>query len=282
VADEQRQWHRLFGLSWMDFFRGQPVQVDMERDLSLKKQLLDVLLIRKEAGVLTCQMPDGFDNLARFNLVTFKSHQEKLSVWALLELVGHYVNVRKQESPSMDEDDLLAEDQFRLFAVSVRFPQQMAERVQLREVQQGVYDVDVLGRSIRIVVVNQLPEQQQNALLQLFSSRVELFQYAITHYPRRSTETSSLFQLLFLRAPEVMPIMPDQLEKLRRETIDQILKDIPPEELLKRFSPEELLKRFSPEERLKGLTTAEIVKGLPPETLQEIKQSKGEADAKSE
>jgi hypothetical protein len=36
--DEQRPWHRLFGLSWTDFFRGYPVTVDIEKDLSLKKQ----------------------------------------------------------------------------------------------------------------------------------------------------------------------------------------------------------------------------------------------------
>src|SRR5437762_2237040 len=127
--DEQRPWHRLFGLSWMDFFHGLPVTVEMEKDLSAKKQLLDVVLIRKEAGKLDCRLPDGFEELAPFNLVTFKSHMEKLSLWALQELVGHYVNLRKQVSPSMDEDDLLPKEQFRLFAVSARYPQQLARDV---------------------------------------------------------------------------------------------------------------------------------------------------------
>ena len=38
--NEQQPWHRLFGLSWTDFFRGLPVTVDPEKDLSVKKQLL--------------------------------------------------------------------------------------------------------------------------------------------------------------------------------------------------------------------------------------------------
>src|SRR5437773_3847554 len=113
----QRPWHRLFGLTWTDFFTGQPVTVEMEKDLSLKKQLLDVLLIRKEAEILSRRLPDGFEDLAWYNLVTFKSHAQKLSVWTLHELVGHYVNLRKQVSPAMDEDELLPEDQFRLYAV---------------------------------------------------------------------------------------------------------------------------------------------------------------------
>jgi hypothetical protein len=88
--DEQRPWHRMFALTWMDFFTGQPVTVEMEKDLSLKKQLLDVLLIRKEAEILNCRLPDGFEDLAHFNLVTFKSHRQRLSLFALHELVGHY------------------------------------------------------------------------------------------------------------------------------------------------------------------------------------------------
>jgi len=30
---EQRPWHRLFALSWVDFFRGLPVTVEPEKDL---------------------------------------------------------------------------------------------------------------------------------------------------------------------------------------------------------------------------------------------------------
>src|SRR5881398_3049592 len=103
---EARAWHRLFGLSLVDFFRGMPVTVELEKDLSLKQQLLDVVILRKDAAPLPCRLPDGF-----------KSYQEELDGWAVNELVGHYVNYRKQVSPSMQ--DLLTETDFRLFAVSV-------------------------------------------------------------------------------------------------------------------------------------------------------------------
>jgi hypothetical protein len=69
--EEQRPWHRLFGLSWADFFRGLPVSVETEKDLSVKKQLLDVILIRKEPGDLPCRLPDGFEELADYNLISF-------------------------------------------------------------------------------------------------------------------------------------------------------------------------------------------------------------------
>jgi hypothetical protein len=71
---EPRPWHRLFGLSLVDFFRGLPVSVELEKDLSLKQQLLEVVILRKEAGALPCHLPDGFEDLAAHNLVTFKSY----------------------------------------------------------------------------------------------------------------------------------------------------------------------------------------------------------------
>ena len=176
--DEQRPWHRLFSMSWTDFFRGMPVSVDAERDLSLKKQLLDVTLIHKEPGPLLCQLPDGFENLTTYNLVSFRSHQQKLSIFIMEELLGHYVNLRKQVSPSMDEADLLPPDEFKLFAVAVRFPQNLVdESVVLEPIKQGVYEIAVLSKRIRLVVVSQLPEEKQNAMLHLFSANAQKVVY---------------------------------------------------------------------------------------------------------
>src|SRR5262249_51538026 len=156
--DEQQPWHRWFGLSWIDFFRGQPVTVEFEKDLSVKKQLLDVLLIHKEAGPLSRRLPDGFEDLVTYKLVSFKSHQEKLSAWVLEDLLGHYVNLRKQVSPAMDEASLLPHEDFRLYAVCARFPRTLAQDgVPLRPVQPGVFEVDALSRRVRVVVVAELP-----------------------------------------------------------------------------------------------------------------------------
>ncbi len=55
--------------------------------------------------------------------------------------------------------------------------------------------------------------------------------------------------------------MSDKLQEFVRESIDQLLKNLP---------PEELRKRLSPEERLKGLSADDVVKALPPETLEEL------------
>jgi hypothetical protein len=258
----------LFGLSWTDFFRGLPVTVEPEKDLSHKKQLLDVVLIRKEAGPLDCRLPDGFEDLAAYNLVSFKSHRDKLSVWTLEELVGHYVNLRKQVSPSMDEADLLSRDDFRLYAVSARFPRNLVDDdVPMRPIKAGVYEVEALSRCIRLVVVNQLPQEEHNALLHLFSASGELLAYGARHYRVRSQETSSLLLQLFENYQEEATTMPDLLEEFTREKIDQLLKSLPTKKRLEYLSAKERVEGLSPEERVEGLSPEERVEGLSPEDL---------------
>src|SRR5712691_11800767 len=123
-------WHRLFGLLLTDFFTGSPFVVELEKDLSVKKQLLDVVILRRGKGRFATRLPDGLDNLATHNLITFKSHQEALDDWALKELTGHYVNYRKQMSPSLEK--LLPEADIHLYAVSSRFPHNLANSTELR------------------------------------------------------------------------------------------------------------------------------------------------------
>ena len=79
-------WHRLFGLMLMDFFTDSPFVVELEKDLAQKKQLLDVVVLRRGPGVFARRLPDGFERLAAHNLITFKSHHEPLDDWALKEL----------------------------------------------------------------------------------------------------------------------------------------------------------------------------------------------------
>src|SRR5687767_9467742 len=117
--DEPIPLHRLFGLSWEDFFHDTPVTVEPEKDLSTQQQRLDVLL-RREPGPVGRELPDGMEDLAANNLITFKSRHEALDEWSLCELVSHFVTYRKLASPSTD--DLLPPSEFRLIAVSVRSP----------------------------------------------------------------------------------------------------------------------------------------------------------------
>jgi hypothetical protein len=196
--------------------------------------------------------------LAGHNLVTFKSHQEALDDWALWELIGHFVNYRKQASPSMQE--LLPEGDFRLFAVCARYPQGLAQQVTLTPQQEGVYEVQGFGLRVRVIVAGQLPLTENNAMLHLFSARLELLRYGREHYRPHSSETSTLLKDLFMAYSEE-PEMCDKLKEYVRESIDELLASLP---------PEELLKRVSIEERLKGLSADEMLRAPPPETREAL------------
>ena len=239
--------HRLFGLSWIDFFHDTGVEVETEMDLSLKKQLLDVVIIRKGlVQILQTTTRMASMTLRTYNLLTFKSYQEALDAWALCELIGHYVNCRKQFSPS--RDDLLSEDDFRLFAVCARYPQKLAQQLEMTGLGPGVYEVRALGRAIRIIVVGELPQEEHNAMLHLFSARQELLRYGKEHYRPRSTETSTLLYQLF-KAYSEDPAMSEKLKEFVRQSIDELLRELPAEE------------------RLKGLSAEEVAAALPPEVL---------------
>jgi hypothetical protein len=231
-----------------------------------------VVLIRKGTEPVNRPLPDGFEELAAHNLVTFKSHQEAMDPWALWELVGHFVNYRKQSSPSLDT--LLPEADYRLFAVSTRYPDNLARRVALREVRAGVYDLEGFGLRVRLIVLNQLPPAEQNAMLMLFSNRLESVRYGRDHYRSHSPDTSTLLLKLF-NLYEEDPEMVDKLKEFVRQTREELFQNMTAEErrkVVQSLPADERLKGLPAEERLKGLSAEEVARALPPEVLAALAQ----------
>ena len=52
--------------------------MEVERDLSQQQQFLDVIILRRGPGRFPGRLPDGLNDLAEHNLITFKSHREAL------------------------------------------------------------------------------------------------------------------------------------------------------------------------------------------------------------
>jgi len=262
MPSELTPWHRLFGLCWIGFFEGTDVEVLTEVDLSIKQQFLDLVIIHKSAEPIGRRLPDGFE-LVKYNLVTFKSFQESLDEFALAELIGHYVNYRKQSSPSLNE--LLPESDYKLFAVCARYPKALIEEGGFVKLQDGIYETRILRTyRIRVIVVAELALEEHNAMLLLFSAREKPLVYGQEHYKPHSRELSSVLARLF-KAYSEDPEMSDKLKEFARQTIDELLNTLPPERLLKAVPLEERLKGLAAEERVKGLAAEERVKGLAAE-----------------
>jgi hypothetical protein len=264
--DALREWHRLFGLLLTDFFSGSPFTVEIERDLSAQQQFLDVVIVRRKRGQFGGRLPDGLEGLAEHNLITFKSHREALDDWAVRELVGHYVAYRKLVSPSTS--DLLPEGRFRLYAVAARFPHNLSGQVPWHERQAGVYDCRWGMDDVRVIVAGQLPRQEHNAPLHLFSASPKLVGFAGGAYRQRSADTSSLLGRLFERLRGEGLAVSYTMEDFRRqyakehfplltaEERREVLQALPPEE------QEELLQALPPEKRLAGLSPEQIQRYL--------------------
>jgi hypothetical protein len=243
--------------------------------------------------------------LATHNLITFKSHQEALDDWALKELTGHYVNYRKQVSPSFD--NLLPEDEFRLYAVCSRFPQDLAASQDWRSLQEGVAEFQRGSDFIRVVVLGQLPDTEHNAVLHLLSASPEKFRYGASHYQQHSTETSTLLERLIEGYRREGIAMPYTMEDFRREYMEDGFEEMTPEQQLKLFEKlplqaqqklvenlppqvkQTLLENLSPHvqtellENLVGkLSVQERLKGLSPEEIESYLQhaKKGQASPK--
>ena len=114
-------WHRLLGAAFNDYFSDQPFTVKMEYDISIYKQLLDIVVIRKQGGQFHGKPPDGFEELGDYNLITYKSLNESLTGWAMGELNGYYVGYRKIQMTNIKKN--IPESAFRWFVLCTSYPE---------------------------------------------------------------------------------------------------------------------------------------------------------------
>jgi hypothetical protein len=159
----------------------------------------------------------------------------------LKELTGHYVNYRKQVSPQ--DQPLLPESDFRLYAVCSRYPHNLANAVLWEPLQEGVYRCRRGTDTIRVVVAAQLPRAEHNAMLHLLSASAAQVGYGAGYYRQRSEATSTLLYQLFAGYQREGIAMPYTMEDFKRDFIKEHFQELTPEdrrEALQRLPAEEL------------------------------------------
>jgi len=290
-------WHRLFGIALTDLFTGRPWRVELEKELALKSQRLDVLIIERlpgdpavTAAAALADLPDGLENLTAHNVLSFKSKQEALDGWAMEELISHYVTYRKLASiqaaaaapatarpadpvePPAAAERLLPEAAFRLYAVATRHPaklfNQLAPSAQHPTPWPGVYDVDWGSRRIRLIVLNALAKHPRNAPWELFASEMDRIRYGLAHYRPRSPAAHLLrYHLANIHRLE-LPNMAYTLDDFKLDTYRMLIDDFHElsqqdrQALLERMDVADRLRGLDAEERLRGLGAEERLRGL--------------------
>ncbi|WP_435183934.1 hypothetical protein ACRYJJ_03750 [Cylindrospermopsis raciborskii G7] len=271
-----RDWHRLLGMFMTVHFYNSPYEVEVEKDLTIRKQLLDIIIIKRYKDSGFNLYPAGLENMSKHNLISYKSIHESFTVWSLMELIGHYVNYRKQTSKSLS--NLLPEEDYRLYGLTTHEPTQVMGRLKWKTVSEGVYDIECVTMNVRLIVLSKIPKSANNELWRLFSARAEVVEEAISHYQEsyRKSEYSILMQQLYeFYLKEKLP-MTYTLEQFKKDFVISHLREIPTEEVLKQYSLEEI-KQYSPKELLKQYSLEEIKQYSPKEllkqySLEEIKQ----------
>jgi hypothetical protein len=141
----------------------------------------------------------------------------------------------------------------------MHFPRGLASRVALQAQGPGAYDVQWGTDAIRILVLREMPEAEQNIVWNLFSGDQQRIAAALKRLrPRRAYYSSLLNELLGYYGLEGIA-MPFTMEDFEVE-----------QKILKKLTPQQRLQGLSAEERLEGLSPAERLAGLSPEQLQEI------------
>lgn len=218
-----------------DLFTYSPYSVELEKDLSLRQQFLDVVILKKHPGQYAGQLPDGLDDLAEHNLLSYKSLHEPLDDWTVDELIGHFVNYRKQITPARTA--LLPKTAFRLYGVTTRFPQKLDEQVGLQRIQTGVYQAQWGTSRIRVLVLSDMPQVEHNALWHLFSGVQERVAYGASHYQKRTNEMSTILNQLFDTYHVEGIEMPYTMEDFRRDYTREHVDLYPPKNAYKDSPP---------------------------------------------
>jgi hypothetical protein len=242
------------------YFAGSGWKVDVEVDHSVQQQRLDLVILRRVGESAPVAWPDGFGEPAEYNLLTFKAVEDPLSAFAMKELVSHSINYRKLVSPDLDH--LLPEAHFRILAVSMQYPRGRAQQIALQPRGPGAYDVVWGTDVIRVLVMREMPEAEQNLVWNLFSSSRETIARAFQRLQPRLQSWSSILNDLLEHYGLEGIAMPYTMEDYEREVEERILRKLTPEQLLARLTPEQLLAHLSPEQVLSRLPREEIEKYL--------------------
>src|SRR5262249_35229418 len=149
------------------------------------------------------------------------------------ELVGADVAYRKLVSPS--PTDLLPDEQFGLYAVAARFPHNLSGQVPWQKVQEGVYDCKWGTDTVRVIVAGELPREEHNAPLHLFSASPDLVSFGRGAYQRRSEDTSALLGQLFDRLREEGFAVSYTMEDFQRQYAKEHFARLTPEEQREAF-----------------------------------------------
>jgi len=168
MSQDKTQWHRLLVLLMTPLFKILGYETKAEVDLSIKKQLIDLMVLKKDNEIDWSLLPkefwEAFDNLKDYNLITFKTYSESLNRGAIEELYGHFTNYLKIEE--------LERDKVNLYAVTQHYPRDLIKPFKKTKYLEVIKENEIIDlkhgalKKIRIIIT----QSTDNPILALFSN----------------------------------------------------------------------------------------------------------------
>jgi hypothetical protein len=186
-VQNQKNWHRLMGLLLERTLSEAFWEVRLEAETTRVPQYLDVLILKRPTPMpQAIMLPDGLTLTTEINLLSYKSHQESLTIWTIQELIGHYVSYRKILAVKDQDHTLPDATRFQLYAITTMYPTALATQMgtawQVTE-QSGVYRLIGFGLEITVIVTRQIPPAPHNRPWNLLSHDPKLIRYAVEQEP---------------------------------------------------------------------------------------------------
>lgn len=270
---ERTDWHRILGVVFAHTFADSSFEVQLEFDVATTPKRIDILVTSpQDAPTSVPLLAEGIEGLKQHNLFTFKSHQESLTSRSLEELIGYYSAYLKTAAPSNKKE--LDRDSVRLFAIGTRRPSDILNNPKIPNlpIKPGVYEVEYGITPIRLIVINELELNKENANLLLFSNLRNRVEYAMKQHQLTPTKYETLIgQLLKRYQEEGDQDMIDLLNPTEDDAIETWAQiESARKKFLKKIPLEDRLEGIPAEKRLEGLGMEDILKALSPEQLAEL------------
>ncbi len=247
------EWHRMVGVVIVHLLENTPFKVETEVDVALTPKKIDIVITTPTVPTVPPPLiAVGIEELREKNLFTFKSHQESLNIDTLQELVSYYTDYRKTFAPKKKKR--LKAETLRLFAISTRRPETIIDNPDIPQkwITNGVYDLQFASIVIRLIVIHELEEREENANLFLFSNNKKQVQYGQKHHNLTNTKYETLIDFLLNRYKEEGD---QDMVDLLNPTEDEVLAKLVKTER----TSKKILSHYSPKDRLEGLSKEDLL-----------------------
>ena len=295
ATTQKTRWHLLLGSLLKELLT--PLNISVQIDVCVTSDpKADIILMQRDgphwSEAPKALLTDGLrDTSATHLLIEFK-YTESLSEASFIQILGYDQFYLKGQG--------LKRHELQSFLISSKTSTSgILERLGFEAtLKKGVYASKApLVHSLRVILLNELSDTPNNAVLKCFASRHKEWRraFATIKYNRLFETSFYLKRLIFglwrilmkevVEDPEIVGYTPEYVMQVGQEWIDSIQEEwiqhiretTPVEEVLKCYKPEEVLKCYKPEDRLAGLGIHERMTGLAEQEMILVSEQKNKA-----